>query len=338
MNQGTIFRITPDGGDYRILRSFTSTTGDGALSQAALLEAKDGALYGTTLSGGTLNRGTIFKIEKDGSGYTVLHRFIGGARSGANPSASLIEGTDGDLYGTTASGGAGLGTIFKIKKDGTGHTLLYSFTGIRANPEAALVEATDGALYGTSPFGGNLGWGAIFRLNKDGASFQYLHSFTATGGDGRAPRAPLLFASDGAFYGTTTEGGDANQGTVFRIRVPGISAPIPPPVTELAQTETAAAESADPKGATPAETFSFTVPALVPTPVPDDLMLKGISGTPNRRFALVNNQTLATGDRAKVRVGTTNVLVHCLEIRDTSVLLTLDGENQPRELTLRTNK
>ena len=327
INQGTIFTITKDGGDYHILHSFTGSQGDGALPQAALFEGQHGALYGTTLSGGSPNRGTIFKIQKDGSGYTVLHRFTG--KDGAHPSARLIQGSDGQLYGTTASGGAGLGTVFKLTPDASSHTLLHSFTGIRANPEAALVKAPDGALYGTTPFGGRIGWGSVFRVNEDGTGFQFVHSFSATGGEGRAPRAPLLAASDGNLYGTTTEGGGANQGTVFRIRLH----PFPPPTNDVVQTENTEDQ---PLGATnaPMEEPLWTVPRAVPTSVPDKLVLKGISGAPNRRFAQVNNQTLAPGDRAKVRVGDSNVVVHCLEIRATSVILKLEGEARPRELTM----
>ena len=83
-----------------------------------------------------------------------------------------------------------------------------------------MIQAKDGALYGTTPFGGSVSLGSVFKLKNDGKDFQVIHSFAASPGEARGPHAALLQATDGALYGTTTEGGDANQGAIFRIRMP----------------------------------------------------------------------------------------------------------------------
>lgn len=102
--------------------------GEGQNPQASLIEGNDGALYGTTRQGGSANGGTVFKVNKDGTGYGVLHSFSNTSGDGDNAYASLTEGTDGALYGTTTIGGSdGIGTVFKVNKDGTGYAILRSF-------------------------------------------------------------------------------------------------------------------------------------------------------------------------------------------------------------------
>ena len=145
--------------------------------------------------------------------------------------AGLVQGTDGDFYGTTAIGGAGIGadgTVFKITSTGT-FTLLHTFTGPDGrNPVAPLSQATDGNFYGTTAEGGTAGFntathGTIFRITSTG-SFTSLHTFTFPSNinDGSVPRAPLLQAADGNFYGTTQTGGVGHSGfggdgTVFKM-------------------------------------------------------------------------------------------------------------------------
>src|SRR5581483_4768277 len=133
------------------------------------------------------------KVNKDGSGYLVLRDLDSSAGDGAAPVAALVEGSDGNLYGTTSAGGYfDLGTVFIIHKDGTGFTVLYSFgaTGDGQMPFGSLVEGSDGALYGTTYGGGADGAGTVFRITKDGSVYSLLHSFgSAT--DGQLPYAGL---------------------------------------------------------------------------------------------------------------------------------------------------
>jgi uncharacterized repeat protein (TIGR03803 family) len=226
---GTVFKITPSG-TLTTLHSFDGT--DGFDPNAGLVQAANGDLYGTTAYGandacnlGFRGCGTIFKITPSGT-LTTLHSFDG--TDGSTPEAGLVQGANGDLYGTTWLGGPSNiigGTIFKITPSGA-LTTLYSFCsqgdpctdGYEPN---GLVQATNGDFYGTT-FGGGaaggacVGCGTIFKITPDG-TLTTLHSFDGT--DGANPNAPLVQATNGELYGTTSSGGpdNINGGTVFKI-------------------------------------------------------------------------------------------------------------------------
>jgi uncharacterized protein (TIGR03437 family) len=150
---------------------------------------------------------------------TYLASFNG--TNGAAPLGALVQGTDGNFYGTTAVGGASVssgGTVFKITPEGT-LTTLYSFCSLTncadgANPHAGLIQASDGNFYGTTYVGGTPGVGTVFKITPGGA-LTTLHSFMGT--DGEEPEGGLIQASDGDFYGTTVNGGTNQAGTVFKI-------------------------------------------------------------------------------------------------------------------------
>lgn len=202
--------------------SFGIGATSGANPSAELIEGSDGALYGTTSTGGSTGQGTLFRINKDGSGYQVLRTFGLLPGDGTRPVAALIEGSDGLLYGTTDEGGPfGYGTVFRSDKAGANFSLLKSFTGADdgANPEARLLQASDGLLYGTTSGGGLKDSGTVFRLAADGSVFQTLASFAGT--NGANPEGALLEASDGQLYGTTSAGGNTNVGTFFRLNKDG---------------------------------------------------------------------------------------------------------------------
>src|SRR6267378_3149959 len=134
-----------------------------------------------------------------------------------NPQAPLIQGTDGNFYGTTANGGAfSAGTVFQLTPAGT-LTVLHEFAGGTdgAAPVAGLIQAADGNFYGTTSQGGASNAGTVFQLTPAG-TLTVLHEF-AGGTDGAAPVAGLIQAADGNFYGTTTQGGASNAGTVFQL-------------------------------------------------------------------------------------------------------------------------
>jgi uncharacterized repeat protein (TIGR03803 family) len=210
---GTVFKINRDGSGYSIIHNFNCS--EGAHPKGRLVQGSDGALYGTTYFGGQFLKGTVFKINRDGSGYTVLHNF--NFNDGAWPYAGLVEGSDSVLYGTTYSGGQfGYGTVFRINQDGSGHTVLHNFSGSDgARPYAGLVEASDEALYGTTHEGGQANKGTVFKINRDGSGHTVLHNFS--GSDGAYPYAGLVEASDGVLYGTTA----SYPGTVFKINRDG---------------------------------------------------------------------------------------------------------------------
>jgi uncharacterized repeat protein (TIGR03803 family) len=211
-NRGTLFAMSIAGA---VLGSYTFTGGfDGAYPYGPLIQGSDGSLYGTNYGGTVSTFGRVFKLV---SGLiTVVHEFAGGAADGANPGAGLVQGNDGNFYGTTIFGGAsGSGTAFKMTPDGT-LTVLNSFTGgfDGANPGAALVQATDGNFYGTTKVGAS-GYGTVFKVTPAG-TLTVVHTFTG-GEDGAVSSAALIQAASGRLYGTTSFGGSSGLGLVFRL-------------------------------------------------------------------------------------------------------------------------
>ena len=229
---GTIFEITP-AGTFTTVYNFCSlpNCADGQAPYAPLIQARNGSLYGVTSAGGgssncQLGCGTVFELSASGS-LTTLHTFS--LSDGAGPSG-LMQGADGNLYGTTYSGGTGsgsvcqngCGTIFKITPAG-GFTILHNFCtqancsdGAVAN---GLILATDGNFYGTTFYGGNyISEGTIFRMTPQG-SFTTLYAFCSQTGcpDGQYP-GELLQDTDGNFYGVAEQGGSGlnGYGTIFR--------------------------------------------------------------------------------------------------------------------------
>lgn len=205
---GTIFKMTPDGA-LTTMHNFTGS--DGAFPAAGLVQASNGLLYGTTWKGGANNYGTIFAISLGGV-FTTLYSFSGGADSGF-PYAALIQGNDGNLYGT-AEGAHNNGTVFRITPAGA-LTTLHTFDQTDGSaPLATLVQGTDGNFYGATFLGGAGGEGEIFRITPSG-DLTIVYSFGGTGGN--EPVGGLVQHTDGAFYGTTSSGGSSLNGTIYRL-------------------------------------------------------------------------------------------------------------------------
>jgi uncharacterized repeat protein (TIGR03803 family) len=228
--QGTIFKISPSGKLTTLYRFCAKTNcTDGAQPYTGLIQAGDGNFYGTTALGGGNQScrggcGAAYKITPKGK-LTTLYSFCmqTNCSDGSTPQGRLVQGTDGNFYGTTDVGGANnFGTVFKITPAGK-LTTLHSFCTTTCTdggiPYAGLVQATDGNFYGTAAFGGQNGYGAVFKMTAAG-KVTTLHGLDKT--DGFSPGAELMQATDGSFYGSTQEGGDLNCssggcGTVFRV-------------------------------------------------------------------------------------------------------------------------
>jgi uncharacterized repeat protein (TIGR03803 family) len=239
-HRGTIFRIRPAGGVETVLYSFgAGGASDGTSPASTLIQDSDGNFYGTTVSGGAYNQGTVFKVSPAGL-ETWLYSFSGNGpqpgEDGSMPFVGLIQGSDGNFYGTTFAGGAyGFGTVFKITPAGV-ETVLYSFTAGNAcvnnvcsadggQPSAPLIRGNDGNYYGTTYAGGDTqGSGTVFKITPSGTETM-LYSFGgsrfSTSTDGGSPIAGLTLGSDGNFYGTTSAGGEYSSGTVFKMTPAG---------------------------------------------------------------------------------------------------------------------
>jgi len=228
---GAVFKMTPNG-TLTTIYSFCTQTGcpDGEAPYAELVQASNGNLYGTTASGGAHFAGTIFEITPAGV-LTTIYNFcsLSNCTDGIAPRSALIQGTDGELYGTTVSSAAPLsaGTVFKVTLKGA-LTTLYTFcaqTGCSdgKSPYAGLVQGTDGNFYGMTYIGGDEvntseGGGTLFKITPSGV-LTTLKSFCSDSNctDGVNPLGGVMQATNGDFYGMTTGGGAKSEGTVFSL-------------------------------------------------------------------------------------------------------------------------
>ena len=226
LDDGTVFKITANG-LFTSLISFSGSDGigpEGGLVQGTrwqLLwhDIEYGGTHGLLYDG----YGTVFKMTTNGT-LNTLYSFTGGG-DGANPAAGLVQGADGNFYGTAEYGGTNdSGTVFKIMTNGTLSTL-YLFTGGSdgANPVAQLVQGTDGNFYGTTEYSGANGSGTVFKITPGGV-LTTVYTFTG-GDDGAHPNSALVQGTDGNFYGTTSSGGAHGNGAIFRLSL--VSPPRP---------------------------------------------------------------------------------------------------------------
>ena len=217
---------------FQTLYSFSGGV-DGLAPYGKLVQDSAGILYGVTVSGGTAQRGNIFRFDPATSMLTNLYSFSGGV-DGSNPQSGLALDAQGNLYGVTPHGGStytspcssGCGTIFKFNLSAGKLITLYSFTGKAdgAQPIAALL-LDGGALYGTAseagsnPVCGVYGCGTVFRFKLSNKTFTTLHNFD--GKDGTAPEARLVRGSSGLLYGSIGSGGAHGSGSVYQINHAG---------------------------------------------------------------------------------------------------------------------
>ena len=226
---GAIIKLDSSGRET-VLHSFSGT--DGAVPMGGLVLDGQGNLYGTTLAGGNLSCnsgegcGSIFQLNLATLQFTTLHNFTG-APDGSDMESPMVLDWQGNLYGSTNSGGAnGAGVLFKV--DGSGnYSTIYSFTSAQTNSWAVEVTALDaqGNFYGTTRGGGTTGNGSVFKLNPTTSTFTVLYSFTG-GTDGDSPR-DLFRDAKGNLFGHTKDGGNTacgvtgGCGTLFKVNAAG---------------------------------------------------------------------------------------------------------------------
>jgi uncharacterized repeat protein (TIGR03803 family) len=202
----------------------------------ALVQGRNGTLYGTTFYGGAYNQGTVFELTTSGE-LTTIYNFCAqnACKDGANPQSGLVLGPNGNLYGTTNGGGNyNLGTVFEITPITTlGRlTTLYNFCslplcGDGEGPTDSLILGPDGNLYGTTWGGGEAGFfnGTVFRLTPAGQLTTLYQFCTSNNGqwclDGANPEGGLTYAKDGNYYGMTSSGGTSDAGVIYRVSPSG---------------------------------------------------------------------------------------------------------------------
>jgi len=247
--RGTVYKLTPAGSGFTqsILYSFAGGS-DGAFPTGSLTIDRTGALYGTTLNGGSSQCefgngcGTVFRLTPSVNGYTesVLHRFSPNS-GGYNPYAGVVVAKNGALYGTAAHGGlhltgaycntssssSGCGVVYELAPSGSSYAyrVLYSFgkQQVGFQPVGGLTAGARGVLYGTAQDGGNFsgGAGTVFSLTPSGTKYRFavLHFFKDT--DGAFPQSTLVAGAGGTLFGTTAMGGrqacSGGCGTVFEL-------------------------------------------------------------------------------------------------------------------------
>jgi uncharacterized repeat protein (TIGR03803 family) len=245
---GIVFAINTDGTGFTNLHNFSAyvldsdtgfdTNSDGSVPNGLVLSGN--TLYGAAGGGGSSGSGTVFAIDTDGTGFTILYSFNPSNGDGSGQKSMILSGNT--LYGTTADGGSsGNGTVFAVDTDGTGFTNLHSFSSlVRMTNTPYLYTNSDGAipqgglvlsgdkLYGMATEGGSgtnsssytIAYGTVFALDTDGSGFTNLHSFNYS--DGQSPYGGLVLLGS-TLYGTTALGGSIGQenGTVFAINTDG---------------------------------------------------------------------------------------------------------------------
>ncbi len=227
-HSGVIFSFDPGSSTYTKLKDFASSNVDGANPSGNLMQASDGKLYGmTTIGGSSDDGGVIFSFDPTSSTYTKLKDFVrinGSFADGANPGGSLVQASNGKLYGVTNIGGSGHtpfyggngpGVIFSFDPSTSTYAKLIDFDSTNgAFPAGSLIQASDGKLYGITSAGGSTNNGVIFSFDPSTSIYTKLKDFSGAGGI--KPYGSLMQANDGKLYGMTTSGGNNNNyGVIF---------------------------------------------------------------------------------------------------------------------------
>ncbi len=223
---GTIYKLSADGSKYTVLYTFKDN-GDGAQPYVAPIQASDGNFYGTTYGTSGTDAGSVYQLTPSGT-FNTLHAFSGGT-DGGFPQAMLVQGSDGNIYGTTSAGGnasdcagMGCGTIFKVTPAGAFSTI-YTFTGGTdgGTPIGGLVEDGAGVFYGTTSTAGANSYGTVYKLSGTTVTPVYAFCTQSLCTDGEAPQSTMWVGVNGDLYGSTVRGGSNGSGSVFQLTTSG---------------------------------------------------------------------------------------------------------------------
>ncbi len=234
---GAIFKINSDGSAYERIYSFDPDNG-GPIHPEGGLILDGGFLYGVTVSGGEYDKGAVFRVDQDGSNFTVLFSY-GAATSGAVIPDGQLTLLNGMFYGVSDYGGTtNQGAVYKLSLDGLNFQVLHSFGSVAndgffrsatgaSGAAGTTLLAVGGTLYGTTPLGGSttaatggIGYGTVFKIGIDGSGYQVLHSFWSIAKDGANPHGGLTLIGS-TIYGAAPIGGAYNAGMLFQVNTDG---------------------------------------------------------------------------------------------------------------------
>jgi uncharacterized repeat protein (TIGR03803 family) len=218
-NLGVLFEYNPANNSYSVIVDFDGTA-KGSDPYNSVIQASNGKLYGLTRLGGVNNVGVLFEYDLSTSTFTKKYDMV--AASGQFPQASLIEASNGRLYGVTRFGGSsGAGTLFEYNLGLNSYSVLVSFsTAIGANPQAPPIQASNGKIYGTTLVGGSGSGGVIYEYDLGTSTYSVVFNYTSAI-TGNQPIGGLIQASNGRFYGTTNAGGPNALGVLFEFNPAG---------------------------------------------------------------------------------------------------------------------
>lgn len=221
-DNGVIYKISLTGADYSPIHIFNGSDSDGAQPHSGVILVNN-VFYGITAEGGTHGNGTLYQINPNGTDFSVLHSFHNS--TGDDSHGRLTLGSDGHtLFGMTKTGGsANLGVIFSFDLSGSNYSVIHTFLGGSndgSSTDHGFVTISNDTIFGMTQSGGASDKGVIFSINEDGSDFNILHSFGSSSNDGKNPFGSLQL-SNGFLFGSTREGGDNDQGTIFRINTSG---------------------------------------------------------------------------------------------------------------------
>lgn len=220
---GAFYKLVPSSSTFATILTLNPDGSQGSIVSPPLMQASDGSLYATAETGGANGCGTILNLSTSGK-LIRLYSFLCGA-SGNFPAASLVEASDGTLYGTTVAGGNvtngecanGCGIVFKMSQGLL--TVMHSFSGYPTDgafPSGGLTLGTDGNLYGATGKGGANDFGTLYQITT-GGQYKVLYSFVDKIGSG--PNATLLQHTNGSFYGVAESGGQYDAGAVYSLNM-----------------------------------------------------------------------------------------------------------------------
>ena len=214
-NKGVLFEFNPSTNAYTKKLDFDGTA-KGTQPHGSLIEANNGKLYGLSAFGGTNDMGVLFEYDPSTNSYTKMLDFDGTLK-GISPFSSLMEASNGNLYGMTTSGGINnLGVLFEFNISTIVYSKILDFDGSikGASPRGSLMESSNGKLYGMTEWGGSNNKGVLFEYDPSNSSYTKMIDFDGTL-KGAYPKGSLMEASNGKLYGMTNTGGANDFGVLF---------------------------------------------------------------------------------------------------------------------------